>query len=160
MNIPVRYIVAVALLVFSWRGADLNLEWPPAPLTTVEAPKPPAEALAWAEDLKPILAKMLPTDRAYLSSFYDAMAYIVMKDGDRSTPIIGDTEAFAVLHAGSLQLAIEKGKVGKYPGLDDAIDKVFFNATGADVQAVDKSLRPRLVSACGVLSWVFAVKHE
>jgi hypothetical protein len=152
--------VAVALLVFSWRGADLNLEWPPSPLSTVEAPKPPAEALAWAEDLKPFLARMLPSDRAYLSSFYDAMAYIVLKDGDRSTPIIGDTEAFAVLHAGSLKLAVEKAKVGQYPGLDDAIDSVFFKAMGADVQPIDKNTRPRLVSACGVLSYVFAVKHE
>jgi hypothetical protein len=160
VNIPVRYIVAAALLVFSWRGAALNLEWPPSPLTTVEAPKPPAEMLEWAKGLEPLLPKMLPADRQYLAAFYDAMAFILMKDGDRSTPIVGDTEAFAVLHAGSLQLAIEKGKVGKYPGLDDAIDTVFFAAAGADVRAVDKDVRARLVTACGVLSYTLAVKHE
>ena len=125
-----------------------------------EAPKPAPELLAWADQLKPILPKILPTDRAYLSSFYDAMAYIILRDGDRSTPLVTDTEKFAVLHAGSLQLAIEKAKVGKYPGLDDAIDSVFFNALGAEQKALDAPTRARLVAACGVLSWTLAVKHE
>lgn len=160
MKLEARHIVAVALLLFSWKGAELGLEWPQLPRTTVEAPKPAPELLAWADQLKPILPKMLPTDRAYLSSFYDAMAYIILRDGDRSTPLVTDTEKFAVLHAGSLQLAIEKAKVGKYPGLDDAIDSVFFNALGAEQKALDAPTRARLVAACGVLSWTLAVKHE
>lgn len=160
MKIEARHIVAAALLLFSWKGAELGMEWPRFPRTLVEAPKPAPELLSWAEQLKPILPKMLPADRAYLSSFYDAMAFILLNDDERSTPLVGDTEKFAALHAGSLQLAIEKGKVGKYPGLDDAIDSVFFKAMGADQQAVTKENRGKLIAASGVLSYVLAVKHE
>ena len=152
-----RVIVACILLLFAWKGGELDLKWPPSHVQEVAPPKPPAEALAWADDLRPILPRMLLADREYLAAFYDAMAFILLQDGDRSTPIIGDTEKFSVLHAGSLQLAIKKASVGKYPGLDKAIDMAFFNAAGADVAPLDAKKRGQLVMACGVLSWAFKV---
>jgi hypothetical protein len=116
--------------------------------------------LALSEDLRPILPRMLLADREYLAAFYDALAFILLQDGDRSTPIIGDTEKFAVLHAGSLRLAIKKGNVGKYPGLDKAIDMAFFKAAGADVAAVDDAKRTQLIAACCSLSWAFKVHGD
>lgn len=157
MKIEARYIVAAILLFFAWRGGELGISWPEPPRTAVATERPTDEQLKWAADLKPLLPKMLPADREYLASFYDALGYVVANDGDRSTPIIGDTEKFAVLHAGSLNLAIQKKNVGKYPGLDNAIDMVFFNAAGAEVSGLDKSLREKLVNACKTLSWAFKV---
>jgi hypothetical protein len=145
------------MLLFAWKGGELDLRWPPSHVQDVAPPKPPAEALAWAADLRPILPRMLLADREYLAAFYDALAFILLQDGDRSTPIIGDTEKFAVLHAGSLQLAIKKANVGKYPGLDKAIDVAFFNAAGAEVASLDAKKRGQLVMACSVLSWAFKV---
>jgi hypothetical protein len=154
--------VAAVLLVFAWRGGEMDMKWPqllkPAATATVE--KPSAEQLAWAADLKAILPKMLPTDRAYLSAFYDATRFVITQDGERSTPIIGDTDKFTVFHAGSLQLAIQKKNVGKYPGLDKAIDAVFFNAAGADVKAIDKDTREKLLAACNVLAYAFRVNSD
>jgi len=159
MKIEARHIVAVVLLAFAWRGSELKMDWPtlPKPAAVAAAAKPTADQLAWAADLKPILPKMLPADRQYLASFYDATSFILTQDGARSTPIIGDTDKFTVFHAGSLQLAIEKKNVGKYPGLDKAIDSVFFNAVGADVKAIDKATGEKLIAACNVLAHVFRI---
>lgn len=160
MKIPVRYAVAAVLVLFAWKGADLSMLWPPQPTQDIVAPQPGPELLALAEPLKPILPKMLPADRKYLANFYEACAYIVLKDGDRPAPIIGTSDQFVVFHAGSLRLAIEKAKVGKYDGLGEAIDQVFVASLGADPKKLDASARNRIVATCGVLSWAFNIGHE
>jgi hypothetical protein len=161
MKIEARHIVAGVLLFFAWRGGELGVKWPQLPLPTaavaVPVAKPTADQLAWATELKAILPKMLVGDREYLSAFYDATKFVLTQDGERSTPIIGDTDKFTVFHAGSLQLAIQKKNVGKYPGLDKAIDAVFLAAAGADVKALDKDTRDKLIAACNVLTYAFKV---
>lgn len=160
MKIGVRWIVAAVLLFFAWKGSDLSMPWPPAPHENIDAPKPDAELLKLAEPLRPILPKMLPKDRQYLAAFYDAMAFVLIRDGDREAPIVGSTEQFANFHGGSLRLAIDRASVGKYPGLAEAIDETFVAACGADVQKIDEKVRARLVAACGVLSWSLGIGHE
>ena len=160
MKIEARHIVAGVLLFFAWRGGELGVKWPQLPLPAAAvavAAKPPADQLAWATELKAILPKMLPSDRQYLAAFYDATKFVLTQDGERSTPIIGDTDKFTVFHAGSLQLAIQKKNVGKYPGLDKAIDSVFLAAAGADVKALDKDTREKLIAACNVLAHAFRI---
>jgi hypothetical protein len=153
--------VAAVILFFAWRGGELGMKWPrplAAPWAAAAvAAKPTAEQLAWASDLKAILPKMLPGDREYLAAFYDATKFVLTQDGERSTPIIGDTDKFTVFHAGSLQLAIQKKNVGKYPGLDKAIDAVFLAAAGADVKAIDKATGEKLIAACNVLAHAFRI---
>lgn len=156
-----RFAVAAVLLVFAWKGADISMYWPPAQTDDgIVAPKPGADLLAFAEPLRPILPKMLPSDRKYLANFYEACAFVLLKDGERDQPIIGTTDQFVAFHAGSLRLAVEKAKVGKYPGLGEAIDQTFVNANGADARKIDAAMRNRLVAICGVLSWAFNVGHE
>ena len=154
--------MAAVLLVFAWRGGELDMKWPqmPQPAAVAKTEKPTQDQLAWAADLKAILPKMLPSDRQYLAAFYDATKFVLTQDGERSTPIIGDTDKFTVFHAGSLQLAIQKKNVGKYPGLDKAIDAVFLNAAGADVKAIDKDTRDKLLAACSVLAYAFKVNSD
>lgn len=160
MNLPVRYILAVVLLVFAWKGSTLDIPWPPAPFETIKGPEPDAKLMKWAEPLKGIVPKMLPADRQYLANFYDAMAFVMLKDADRDPPIITTTDQFVIFHANSLRLAIERAKVGQYPGLGEAIDQVFVNAAGADVKSIDDDTRSILVAACGVLSWSFAIHRD
>ena len=160
MKIPVRYIVAAVLILFAWKGSELSTPWPPAPATSVDTPKPSPELLALAEPLRPILPRMLPKDRDYLATLYDALAYVLIRDGVREKPIVSSTEAFANFHAGTLRLAIDKAKVGQYPGLAAAIDEVFVAALGADVRELDKESRGRLVAACGLLAWSFGVNRD
>lgn len=160
MKIEARWIVAAVLLFFAWKGSDLTLPWPPLPSDGQKTPQPAPEMLELAAPLKPILPKMLPADRKYLASFYEAMAFVVLRDGDRDNPIIGSTDQFANFQAGSLRLAIDKAKVGQYPGLAEAIDQTFLAALGPEMKPLDKPARARLVSACGVLSWVFGVRGD
>jgi len=160
VRIPVRFIVAAVLLVFAWKGSELTTIWPPAPLTAVDTPKPSPDLLKLAEPLKPILSKMLPKDRQYLATLYDAMAYVLIRDGEREKPIIGSNDQFAAFHAGTLKLAVDKSAVGKYPGLAEAIDNVYVNALGADVRELSVDDRRALIAACGVLSWSFGMGRD
>lgn len=160
MKIGVRYIVAAILLVFAWKGNEMTLSWPPAGVR-VPAGDPSPEQRQWASDVRAIAARMLPSDRTYLSNMYDAMAMVVRRDAERAAPIIDTTEAFARFHGGSLDFSIDLEKVGIYPGLDKAIDKVFFEALGTDEpRALKASDRERLIDACNVLSYTFGIGRD
>lgn len=152
--------VAAVLLVFAWRGSELNVQWPPAPVAGINTPKPNPELMGLAADVAKILPKMTPTDRRYLAHFYDAMGFVLLRDAERDQPIISDTEKFSAFHGGSLRLAIDRKDVGKYDGLGEAIDLTFVKANGADVLKVDEKVRRNLVVACGVLSWTFSIHGE
>jgi hypothetical protein len=163
MNATVaRFSVAVVILLFAWKGSTLDIPWPPKSATPVNTPVPaPEERLrAWAEPLRPILPAIMPHDRAYLSSLYDAMSFVLLRDGQRDEPIVSTTDKLASFHANSLRLAIDKDKVGKYDGLDGAIDAVFMAAAGPEVKPLDKDTRTKVVAACQVLSWAFAIKKD
>lgn len=155
-----RYALVVILLFFSWKGVDLDLSWPPSDEPAVSTPRPSQEYLDWAKSVKPIAAKMLPKDRLYLSSFYEAMAFILLRDFDRDKPIVATTDDFVTFHSGSLRLAIDKASVGKYPGLAEAIDETFMAALGPDQKALDDALESRLVAACGALAWVMDIHGD
>lgn len=154
--------MAGMLLLFAWKGSTLDLSWPLDALQHSVAPEPTAEMKAWAADAKALTPKMLPTDRVYLSNLYDAMAFVLLRDlnrGDKA--IIKTTDGFEAFHAGTLKLAIDKAKVGAYPGLDKAIDKVFFEALGSqEPRVLSDGDKRKLIAGCGALSYTFAVGRD
>lgn len=155
-----RLSVAAVILAFAWKGSVLDVVWPPPPATVIDGPAPDARLLKWAEGVVPIAKTMLPVDRIYLSNLYDAMSFVLLRDGQRDAPIVSTTEKFAKFHSGSLRLAIDKESVGKYPGLDAAIDEVFAQAGGPEVKAIDQDTRDALIAACQVLSWTFGIHRD
>jgi hypothetical protein len=160
MTQTTRLIVAGVLLAFAWKGNEVTIPWPQPESSPATAPQPSPAMLAMAAPVREFLAKMTPKDRLYLSNFYDAVRYVLLRDGERDEPIIADTKKFEAFHAGSLRLAVNKSDVGKYGELGDAIDKVFLDAVGADERPVDDDLRKKLVAACGALSWAFDIHGE
>lgn len=160
MNKTARIAVAALLLLFAWKDSFVSVSWPPTGVQLEDIPKPNSELLKWGEQVAAIAPKMLPGDRQHLASFYEAMQFILLRDGDRAQPIISDTDKFVAFHSGSLKLAIEKKKVGLYPGLDKAIDLTFIAAAGADSSQIDGKKRDELIAACGVLSWILGIHHE
>lgn len=152
-----RYVVAALLLVFAWKGSNITIPWPPAPTRNVVIPKPDNVLLEWAQPIKPILRGMLVKDREYLASFYDALSFVLIRDAARERPIVKTTGDFVAFHAGSLQLAIDKANVGKYPGLGEAIDLSIVNAIGADVRPLSDEDRVKLTAACSTLAYAFKV---
>jgi len=151
-----RFVVAAALLIFAWKGSSLDLEWPPTDTNEV-IPTPTPELLEWAEPMRAVLPKMLVKDRIYLSRFYDAMAFVLIRDTKREKRIVATTGDFVQFHAGSLQLAIDRGDVGKYTGLGEAIDETFINALGPEQRLMDDDDRAVLTAACTTLAYVLRV---
>lgn len=159
MNVTLswRYIVAGLLVWFTWKGATMPLAWPPEQVEVV-TPEPSDEARGWVSHLK--VDNILPKDRIYLSGFYSAIGYVMDRDADLEEPIVTSNDKFTRLHSGSLQHAIEKGEVGKYPGLGRDIDKVFFEAAGDEAAAMDDDMRENIVDACDALAWKFDINGE
>lgn len=160
MNTAARYALVVVLLFFSWKGVSLDLKWPLEGASSELSVKPDGKSLEWAAQVRPIAAKMLPSDRLYLANLYDAMKFILERDFVRDDPIVSTTDDFVNFHTSSLRLAIEKKNVGKYPGLAEAIDRTFLNALGPDQQKLDKNLQQNLSAACGALSYVFEIGRD
>lgn len=162
MTFPIRLIAVVVLLLFAWKGSVLDIRWPPAPAEVIDGPKPEPNLLAWAESLRGVVPRMLPADRMYLANLYDAMSFVLLRDGRRADgkPILSSTDKFRTFHIGTLQLAIDKDKVGQYPGLDDAIDEVFVLANGPEIKPIDEAGRAKLIAACQVLAWTFGIHRD
>ena len=152
-----RLFVAATLLFFAWKGNTIDIPWPPLG-TGREIVKPEPETLAWVEDVP--ADKMLPKDRLYLSDMYDAMAWVMLRDRLRDKPVLTTNEDFVRFHAGSLQLSIDRGDVGKYPGLGKAVDQVFKDCLGTEVVQLGDDEYDLLVAACNALSWRFAIHGE
>lgn len=153
--------MAVVVLTFAWRGAIVEMVWPPRPsVPAVSTVSPDPALLKWAEPLKPILPKMLPTDRQYLASLYDAMAFVLKQDRGRETPIIGSMDSFRSFHADTLKSAIERLKVGRYEGLDAALDEVYINANGAEAKPINEDGAAKLIAASQVLSYVLGIPTD
>ena len=156
MSFNWRLIVGATLIYFAWNGESLDLPWPPA-----EGPKvvkPDEVSREWVMDIR--VNNILPKDRVYLSRFYDAMGWIIMRDSERDTPIITNTEKLSQFHAGSLQLAIDREDVGKYSGLGKSVDDAFKKVLGDDVSPLEGDSTEAVILLCNALSWRFAIYGE
>ena len=154
MKLSLRLLVAFAIIWFVWAGSRASVEWPQG---KIDSTKPDQEAAAWVSDVAAKAKSMLYTDRIYCSSLYDAMAQILENDGRREKPIIGDTARLAAFHGGTLDFAIDSDKVGKYPGLGEAIDTAFERALTADTKPLDSAGRASSIKVCRALAYVFFV---
>lgn len=156
-----RAIAVGCLLAFAWRGELRQIKWPPPKRPEVAVlEKPDDEAMSWVSDIN--VNGMMPKDRLYCADFYAALGFIVRNDdGSKKPAILNTTPKFSVFHAGSLQLAIDKGDVGRYPGLGASIDRAFFAAAGdKDEKPVDAALRSKLERCCKALAWRFAIHAD
>ncbi len=152
--------MAATLLFFAWKGNEIDLPWPPSDGGGRQVVKPEPETLEWVEDVP--VERMLPKDRLYLADFYDAMAWVVMRDKlrDQNQKVLKTNEDFVRFHAGSLQLCIDRGDVGKTPGLGEAVDQVFVDALGDDAIPLGDDELDMLIAACNALSWRFSIHGE
>lgn len=149
--------MAVALILFAWRDAALRMPWPPQVEPKVPLAVASDEATAAAKPVRALAAKMLPTDREYLSKFYDCMRFVIARDAKRVDPVVSTTDKFVAFHTASLQLAIDQSAVGKTPGLGDAVDLVFMETLGADPRLLTADDREKLADACAALASAFKV---
>lgn len=141
--------LAAAVLAVSFvfpNGVDLGAFVPtPVPVPAPEPPAPP-------EETDPALMKILTgadaADRERISGIYDALAFVLVRDDGK---LITSTEKWRTLQANTLTNAVEQ--VGKYPGLDVAIENVFTTTVGTkDVLPNNGDTQVKLVKACKIIA--------
>lgn len=160
-SFAMRAVAVALLLAFAWRGEIRLLEWPPArkPVVAV-VDQPDPESLGWVAGIA--VDGMTPKDRLYCADFYTALGLILTTDSGAKKPVIIDTTPkFTEFHAGSLQLAIDRGEVGRYPGLGASIDRAFFAAAGDDDEkAMPADVKARFIRCCKALAWRFMIHAD
>jgi len=137
-------LVAGALLLFSLlfpNGITL-----PSVQPAVVAPVVPA--VETDSKIVELLKEATPEDKARVVSIYNGMRVVLARDkGAR----ISSTEKWADFQANTLQLAVEQ--VGRYPGLDDAIESVFAKQVGTDdVVPANADTLTKLLKACEIIA--------
>ncbi len=186
MNLTRGVVVALVLLVV-WRSEvatlvrSLVVVTPtPAPVVTPEVPAflPSADAKAWVAAVN--ANAILPADRMYVADFYGSMDWVLGNDGDHDAPKLDTTEKFRRAHSASLDVAIARGKVGKYPGLGESIDRALALAAagisdgdckdeekvakaindGLSPRPMTKALRERIRDCCRALEWKLRINGE
>lgn len=100
------------------------------------APGPVAAALQSASS----------TDRARVRAIYSALADVTQRDaGSR----IANVATWRAVHADALRLAVGgTDLVGKYPGLDRAVDQVLSEHVGLDNVPLTPDVAAKLVAGC------------
>jgi len=97
-------------------------------------------------------------DRRELSAFYGALADITKRDGGEE---IKDTPSWRLMNKKALHLAFTKKPiVGKYPGLDKAIDSQLLEGIGLEPLPLNKELESGLTVADKLHDNCLAVKVQ
>jgi hypothetical protein len=95
-----------------------------------------------------LLAKASAADKGRVQSIYSGLATVLRRDA--TVKRLKTTEQWAELQAATLDLAVEQ--VGKYPGLDVAINDVFLATVGTDdVLPANDETRGKLIKACEIV---------
>jgi hypothetical protein len=131
--------ILLALSFFVPTGGVVKPVPAPAPV-----PAPPAETDA---RIASVLQNATPEDRARIASIYTGLRTVLTRDKGE---FVNNTERFAVLQANTLKLAVDQ--VGRYPGLDVAIEGVFKTAIGTDdVVSLTPDVVAALCKACDII---------
>lgn len=186
MNSLARGLIVMLVLFVVWR-AEIDAAIKALQAVTPPAPQPAAPSLpgaastnarAWVSAV-PANA-MLPADRIFVGNFYESLGYVLGNEAEKEAQVLDTTVKFRRGHSLALDLAIEKAKVGKYPGLGEAIDRAFALAVvdfpAADIgdeaavakaiadgltpRPVTKALRARLIDCCAALRWKLGINGE
>jgi hypothetical protein len=97
------------------------------------------------------LASATPSDRAKVAGIYRALADVTGRDSGR---LIATTATWRLIHADALRLAVGGTPlVGKYPGLDTAVESVLSKHFTLDNVALTsqqdgKTVAERIVQGC------------
>ena len=137
-------LVAGILLLLSFVFPNgVKLPSPPTPVVVPVSPDVEADAT-----IAKLLSNATAEDKARVASIYDGVAYVLTRDAGKR---LNTTEKWAEFQANTLQLAVEQ--VGKYPGLDVAIEAVFARSVGTDdVVPATPETQQKLLKACEIIA--------
>lgn len=125
-------IVLVAVIFFI-------TQFVPRKETEVPAPRPVAPVAK-------ALSSASSTDKAQVRGVYRALADVTRRDSGR---LITSTSVWRAIHSDALRLAVGgTDLVGKYPGLDTAVEEVLAQHFPLDNKPLDDTLVAAIVAAC------------
>lgn len=86
------------------------------------------------------------SDRAKVASIYRSLADVTQRDQGR---LIASTAVWRAIHSDALRLAVGgTDLVGKYPGLDEAVEEVLAQHFPLDNKPLDKAQVDAIVAGC------------
>lgn len=92
------------------------------------------------------LSSASSADRAKVRSVYHALADLIDRDGGK---LIATTAMWRAVYSDALRLAAGgSGLVGKYPGLDAAVEKVLSEHYPLDNVPIDGPMAKRIAAGC------------
>lgn len=139
-------LVAGVVLVLSFvfpNGISLPVVTPP-----VEKPDEVVVTVPADPKIAELLKNATPADKARVRGIYSGLVTVLRRDAVKKR--LKTTEQWADLQANTLELAVDQ--VGKYPGLDVAINDVFLRVMGTDdVLPANDETRGKLIEACEII---------
>lgn len=89
-------------------------------------------------------------DKRRIYGVYSGLAHVLKRDAGK---LMRTTEQWALVQANTLDNAIDTQAVGKYPGLDVAINDVFLRVMGTDeVTPNNPDTQAKLIRACTIIA--------
>lgn len=112
-----------------------------AALQFVGSPQRPADG-----PVAKALSSASSADRARVRSVYGALADLIERDGGK---LIATTAVWRSVYSDALRLAAGgTGLVGKYPGLDVAVEEVLAQHYPLDNAPIDEAMSKRIAAGC------------
>lgn len=110
-------------------------------------PKPPDTPVVVEGPVSVALRSASSEDRGTVAAVYLALADVTERDAkDR---LLGTTQAWRSCHSAALRLAVGgTSLVGRYPGLDTAVEQVLSQFFTLDNQPISPDVRAQIVAAC------------
>lgn len=110
-------------------------------------PKPPDTPVVVEGPVTIALRSATSGDRRTVASLYSALADVTERDAsDRQ---LGTTQAWRSCHSAALRLAVGgTSLVGKYPGLDTAVEQVLAGFFPLENQSISPEIRAQIVAGC------------
>jgi hypothetical protein len=107
---------------------------------------PPRQAATVDGPVAQALKSASPTDRARVAGLYRALADVTARDGGR---LITTTAEWRALHSNALRLGVGgTDLVGRYPGLDKAVEEVLGQHVSLEVLPLAGGVGDKLVAGC------------
>lgn len=110
-------------------------------------PKPPDTPVVVEGPVSIALRSASSEDRRAVAAVYSALADVTERDAtDR---LLGTTQAWRSCHSAALRLAVGgTSLVGRYPGLDSAVEQVLAQFFTLDNQSISPDIRAKIVAGC------------
>ena len=127
---------------------------PAVPAIVVPTPSPAMQTTV--SDVHKALAGANPVDRAVWAQLWTKAGIVVAGDSTDTEIVFTDTRilrAYTILAIRIGWRRLGENAAGKYPGLNEAVERAFAGVLGIDVQPVTPELRAKYVELCNALAW-------